>query len=120
LVSRVAASVLAPDGNLLDVPSGSEVAFLGPLAVRVLPSARERAVAARLDLLNIRAVREAQALTAPQLVAAFGAAAATALWREARGLDTAARWMAPPPRAAVAEETLPQETNDRRVLAARL
>jgi DNA polymerase IV len=120
LVSRVAASVLAPDGNLLDVPFGSEIAFLGPLAVRVLPSARERAVAARLDLLNIRAVREAQALTASQLAAAFGAAAATALWREARGLDAAPRRTAPPPRAAVAEETLAQETNDGRVLAARL
>jgi len=120
LVSRIAASVLAPDGNLLDVPAGSEVAFLGPLAVRVLPSARERLVAGRLDLLNIRAVRDAQALTGPQLLAAFGAGAAAALWREARGLDTAPRRTAAPPRAAVAEETLGQETNDRRVLAARL
>src|SRR5882672_4121135 len=113
LVSRVAASVLAPDGNLLDVLPGSELAFLGPLAVRVLPTARERAVAERLDLLNIRAVRDAQALSAPQLLAAFGVDAGTALWREVRGLDAA-------PRAAVAEETLAQETNDGRVLAARL
>jgi DNA polymerase-4 len=120
LVSRVAASVLAPDGNLLDVLPGSEVAFLAPLAVRVLPSARERAVAARLDLLNIRAVRDAQALSAPQLLAAFGAVAAAALWREARGLDAALRRAAAPQRTAVAEETLSQETNDGRVLAARL
>jgi len=120
LVSRVAASVLAPDGNLLDVLPGSELAFLGPLAVRVLPTARERAVAERLDLLNIRAVRDAQALSAPQLLAAFGVDAGTALWREVRGLDAAPRRMAAPPRAAVAEETLAQETNDGRVLAARL
>src|SRR5438552_709868 len=120
LVSRVAASVLAPDGELLDVLPGSEVAFLAPLAVRVLPVARERAVAERLDLLNIRAVRDAQALSAPQLLAAFGTAAAAALWREARGLDSAPRRPAAPPRVAVAEETLGQETNDGRVLAARL
>ncbi|HEU4335144.1 MAG TPA: hypothetical protein VFT32_11665, partial [Candidatus Eisenbacteria bacterium] len=48
LVSRVAAWVLAPDGQLLDVPSGSEVPFLAPLRVHVLPTARERAVSARL------------------------------------------------------------------------
>lgn len=121
LVSRVAASVLAPDGNLLDVLPGSEVAFLAPLAVRVLPTARERAVAERLDLLNIRAVRDAQALIVAQLLAAFGAGAGAALWREARGLDAAAaQAIAPPPRVAVAEETLGQETNDGRVLAARL
>ncbi|TMQ65180.1 MAG: hypothetical protein E6K79_05285 [Candidatus Eisenbacteria bacterium] len=120
LVSRVAASVLAPDGELLDVLPGSEVAFLAPLAVRVLPTARERAVAERLDLLNIRAVRDAQTLTAPQLLAALGAAAGGALWREVRGLDAAPRRTAAPPRVAVAEETLGQETNDRRILAARL
>jgi len=121
LVSRVAASVLAPDGNLLDVLPGSEVAFLAPLAVRVLPSARERAVAERLDLLNVRAVRDAQALSDPQLLAAFGARAAAALWREARGLDAApGRATSRRPRVAVAEETLGQETNDGRVLAARL
>jgi DNA polymerase IV len=121
LVSRVAASVLAPDGELLDVPHGSEVAFLAPLAVRVLPTARERAVAERLDLLNIRFVRDAQALSAPRLTAAFGARAAGALWREARGLDaTLPRRTAASSCAAVAEETLSQETNDGRVLAARL
>ena len=120
LVSRVAASVLAPDGNLLDVLPGSEVAFLAPLAVRVLPTARERAVAERLELLNIRAVRDAQALSAPQLLAAFGVGAGTALWREVRGLDAAPRRTAAPSRTAVAEETLAQETNDGRVLAARL
>lgn len=120
LVSRVAASVLAPDGELLDVLPGSEVAFLAPLAVRVLPSARDRAASARLDLLNVRAVREVQALSGAQLLAAFGAAAARALWREARGLDAAPLRVAAPTRVAVAEETLAQETNDRRVLAARL
>jgi hypothetical protein len=116
----VAASVLAPDGELLDVLPGSEVAFLAPLAVRVLPTARERAVAERLDLLNIRAVRDAQALSAPQLLAAFGAAAAGSLWREVRGLDSVPRRTVAPPRMAVAEETLGQETNDGRILEARL
>ena len=118
LVSGVAASVLAPDGELLDVPSGSEVAFLGPLKPRVLPAARERVVAARIDLLNLRVVRELQGLAPEQLAAAFGSAAG-ALWREARGLDALGRPAAPPPRVAVAEETLAQETNDLRVLAAR-
>ncbi|MGH7680837.1 MAG: hypothetical protein ACRENN_02500, partial [Candidatus Eiseniibacteriota bacterium] len=61
LVSCVAATVLAPDGELLDVLPGSEAAFLAPLAVRVLPSARERGVEERLDLLNARFVRDVQA-----------------------------------------------------------
>ena len=119
LVSRVAAGVLAPDGELLDVPRGGEVAFLAPLAVRVLPSARERAVAARLDLLNARAVGDLQALAIEPLRAAFGAAAAAALWRESRGLDAASRRALPTPVAA-AEETIAAETNDLRVLGARM
>jgi DNA polymerase-4 len=120
LVSRVAATMLAPDGELLDVLPGSEIAFLAPLAVRVLPSARERATEERLDLLNARAVRDVQALGLEQLHAAFGGRAASALWREARGMDGAPRRLAAPPRVAIAEETLAQETNDRRALAARL
>jgi len=59
-------------------------------------------------------------LSAPQLLAAFGGAAAAALWREVRGLDSAPRRTVAPPRMAVAEETLGQETNDGRVLEARL
>jgi DNA polymerase-4 len=120
LVSRIAATVLAPDGELLDVTPGSEVAFLGPLAARLLPAARARAVAPRLDLLNVRLVRDVQALDPAQLRAAFGAAAGTALWREARGLDPARGRAAPRVEASAAEETLGQETNDGRALGARL
>ncbi len=120
LVSRVAATVLAPDGNLLDVAPGSEAAFLAPLAVRVLPSSRERTTGERLDLLNARLVRDVQAWSPEQLRAAFAGPVAAALWREARGMDGAPRWAAAPPRVAIAEETLAQETNDRRILAARL
>jgi DNA polymerase-4 len=117
LVSQVAAGVLAPDGELLDVPVGSEVAFLAPLPVGVLPSARGRAEAERLGLLNIRFVRDVERLTPAQLRAAFGRVAG-ALWREARGVDpTPVRPRAAAPRA-VAEETLARETNDGRVLAA--
>jgi DNA polymerase IV len=117
LVSRVAAGVLAPDGELLDVPLGSEAAFLAPLPVGVLPSARGRAEAARLDRLNIRLVRDVERLTPAQLRAAFGRAAEP-LWREARGVDptpVSPREAAP---CAIAEETLARETNDGRVLAA--
>jgi DNA polymerase-4 len=120
LVSRVAATVLAPDGELLDVPPGGETAFLAPLGVRVLPVARERAVAARLDLLNAHAVGDVQAIAIEPLRAAFGTAAAAALWREARGLDAAPRHTALAACVAAAEETLAQETNDLRVLGARL
>jgi DNA polymerase-4 len=119
LVSRVAAGVLAPDGELLDVPRGGEIAVLPPLAVRMLPSARERVVAARLDLLNARAIGDIQAIAIEPLRAAFGAAAAAALWREARGLDAASRRALPMPVAAAAE-TLAEETNDLRVLGARM
>jgi DNA polymerase-4 len=117
LVSRVAAGVLAPDGELLDVPAGSEAPFLAPLPVRVLPSAGGRAEVARLDRLNIRLVRDVERLSPAQLRAAFGRAA-QALWQEARGVDptpVSPRGAAP---SAVAEETLARETNDGRVLAA--
>ncbi|HEX7078367.1 MAG TPA: hypothetical protein VF363_08095 [Candidatus Eisenbacteria bacterium] len=120
LVSGIAASVLAPDGELLEVPAGSEAAFLGPLAVRVLPASRPPLATSRLDLLNVRLVRDVQALTVPQMDAAFGAAAALALWRESRGLDGAPVRAAGAPPSAIAEETLAAETNDRRVLVARL
>ena len=119
LVSGVAAGVLAPDGELLDVRSGSEEAFLAPLSARVLPSARIASAASRLGVLNLRAVRDVQALTPAQLHAAFGALAAL-LWREARGLDTAPLRAVEPPPTAVTEETLASETNDRRVLALRM
>jgi DNA polymerase IV len=119
LVSRVAASILAPDGELLDIVPGTELEFLAPLAVRVLPSARHRRVAARLDTLNLRAVGDVQALSPLALRAAFGRAAGTSLWREARGIDGAPRRASPLPMAA-AEETLSDETNDRSVLGARL
>ncbi len=123
LVSGIAAHVLAPDGELLDVPGGSETAFLGPLRARVLPTARGRAHAERLDLLAVRQVRDVQALSIPQLAAAVGRDAALSLWREARGMDVAPGALdratdgAP---SAVAEETLAAETNDRRVLGARV
>lgn len=119
LVSSIAAGVLAPDGQLLDVASGSEAAFLGPLAVRVLPSARGAFASERLDLLSVRVVRDVQALDLTQLTAAVGRDSALGLWREARGLDGAERGTERPP-TTVAEETLPAETNDRRVLVARL
>ena len=120
LVSRVAAGVLAPDGQLLDVPRGGEIAFLAPLLVRVLPAARERVVASRLDLLNARAVGDVQAIAIEPLRAAFGAAPAAALWREARGLDAAPRRLALDACVAAAEETLAEETNDLRALGARM
>lgn len=119
LVSGIAARVLAPDGEFLDVRAGSEEAFLGPLAARVLPSARAAVVGSRLDLLAIRVVRDLQALSVGQLHAAFGASAPL-LWHEARGLDTAPLRAVEPPPAAVAEETLAAETNDSRALALRM
>jgi len=120
LVSGIAASVLAPDGELLEVPAGSEAAFLGPLAVRNLPASRLPLAMSRLDLLNVRQVRDVQALTLPQMDAAFGTAAALALWRESRGLDAPPARAAEGPPSAIAEETLAAETNDRRILVARL
>jgi len=120
LVSAVAAGVLAPDGELLDVPGGSEAAFLAPLAVRVLPSARGPLEAERLDLLSVRRVRDVQALALAHLEAAVGHRAALGLWRESRGLDGGPERPSERPPTAVAEETLAAETNDRRVLGARL
>jgi DNA polymerase IV len=120
LVSAIAASVLAPDGELLDIAPGAEIPFLAPLQVRVLPAANDRIAAPRLELLGLRAVGDVQALTPVQLRAAFERRTAGALWREARGIDATPRRSAAPARVAVAEETLGRETNDRRALLARL
>ncbi len=117
LVSRVASQVVAPDGDLLEVSSGSEASFLAPLGVGVLPAARVTRVAERLDLLNVRRVGEIQALSEAQLVRALGKNG-TLLWDQAHGVDPSP--VRPPehrPRAVV-EETLAQETNDSRVLSA--
>ena len=117
LVSRVAAQVVAPDGDLVDVSAGSEASFLAPLSVHMLPAARGAEVAPRLDLLSVRFVREVQALSPAHLARAFGKAGLL-LWRQARGVDsTPVRAPAFRPRVT-AEETLACETNDRRALAA--
>lgn len=117
LVSRVAAQVVAPDGDLLDVSSGSEASFLGPLAVDVLPAARGVEAAARLELLNVRLVRDVQALSLAHLARALGIEGSL-LWRQARGVDpTPVRPPDSRPRV-IAEETLARETNDGRVLGA--
>src|SRR2546425_5043491 len=111
LVSRVAAQVVAPDGDLLEVSRGSEASFLAPLEVGMLPAARSAEIAERLDLLNVRFVRDVQALAAPQLARALGKEGAL-LWNQALGVDPTP--VRPPERRprAVAEETLAQETND--------
>jgi len=117
LVSRVAAQVVAPDGDLLEVSTGSEASFLAPLSVSLLPAARETGAAARLDLLNVRLVREVQALSLAHLTGAFGREGAL-LWSQARGVDpTPVRAPGSRPRV-IAEETLGRETNDSRALAA--
>jgi DNA polymerase-4 len=117
LVSRVAAQMVAPDGDLLEVSMGSEASFLAPLRVGVLPAARSGAATERLDLLNVRFVREVQALSLPHLTGAFGGEGAL-LWSQARGIDpTPVRSPETRPRV-IAEETLGQETNDSRVLEA--
>src|SRR5258705_137908 len=74
LVSRVAAQVVAPDGDLLDVSSGSEASFLAPLPVDMLPAARGADVLPRLDLLSVRLVREVQALSLAHLTRASSSA----------------------------------------------
>jgi len=117
LVSRVAAQVVAPDGDLLEVSTGSEASFLAPLSVGVLPAARAAAVADRLDLLNVRLVREVQALSLAHLAGAFGGEGAL-LWSQARGVDpTPVRAPETGPRVSAAE-TLGRETNDERALTA--
>jgi len=117
LVSRVAAQVVAPDGDLLDVSSGSEASFLAPLSVDMLPAARGLDTAARLDLLNMRSVRQVQALPLADLARVFGKEGAL-LWSQSRGIDPTP--VCPPesrPRVVV-EEILARETNDGRVLSA--
>jgi DNA polymerase-4 len=117
LVSRVAAEVVAPDGDLVDVSSGSEATFLAPFPVDVLPSARRADVPERLELLSVRHVRQIQTLPTSYLARVFGKAGLL-LSTEACGVDPTP--VSPPesrPRIVV-EETLARETNDGRVLRA--
>jgi DNA polymerase-4 len=117
LVSKVAAQVAAPDGDLLEVSAGSEMSFLAPLPVTLLPAARAVPTASRLDLLNVRFVREVQSLSLPHLTGAFGRDG-LALWSEARGVDPSPVRAPEQKLRVLAEETLAQETNDSRALAA--
>ena len=117
LVSRVAAQVVAPDGDLLEVSTGSEASFLAPLSVDLLPAARRAEAATRLDLLNLRSVREVQALSLLHLSRAFGREGGS-LWSQARGLDPTPVRAPGSGARVIADETLASETNDSRALGA--
>lgn len=119
LVSKVATRVDKPDG-LREVPPGTESAFLGPLDVDYLPFVGP-ATLARLRQLGLHRIRDITALPLDLLTAAFGAAAGRELLDHARGIDPtpvlpddAARFV------TACSETLTPDTNDIRILRARV
>ncbi len=116
LVSGVAARVADRDG-LADVAPGREATFLSPLPVALLPAVRPHLEGRLLSELNLRRILEVAALPLSRLLLAFRQSGYP-LYRQARGLDDAP--VRPPSRqpAVHVDETLAEDANDDRLLAA--
>lgn len=119
LVSRVAARLIQPEGDVCEVACGGEAAFLAPLQVRLLPGLRQGTEEVLVDELNIRLVRQLAGIPIGYLAVVFGRFAPV-LHQWALGID---RTPVRPPRRApaiVEEVSLAEDTNDDRRLLAEL
>lgn len=119
LVSRVAARIIQPDGDVCDVEHGGEAAFLAPLTVRVLPELKQDTEEVLVEELNIRLIRQLAVIPIGYLTVVFGRVAYV-LHRQALGIDPTP--VRPPQRrpAIVEEGFLAEDTNDDRHLLAEL
>jgi DNA polymerase IV len=110
LIAKVASDQAKPRG-LLWVPHGSEVAFLGGLAVRRIPGIG-RATEAALKNIGIETVAQLQTLALDRLEDLFGRWG-TALYRKARGIDSYEFFLDAEPKSISHNQTFGQDTNDR-------
>jgi len=109
LVSKVASEQAKPRG-LVWVPSGSEAAFLAPLAVRRIPGIGKVSEAA-LKAMGIETVGQLQLASREQLEDTFGRWG-TALYRKARGIDSYEFFIDAEPKSISHNQTFGEDTND--------
>lgn len=117
LVAKVASEQAKPRG-LVWVPSGSEAAFLAPLAVRRIPGIG-RVTEAALRALGIETVAQLQLPSLRQLEETFGRWG-TALYRKARGIHSYEFFIDAEPKSISHNQTFGEDTNDRTQLQSAL
>src|SRR5271156_5624078 len=117
LVAKVASDQAKPRG-LVWVPSGSEAAFLAPLAVRRIPGIGKVTDAA-LKSLGIETIVQLQSLPLERLEESFGRWG-TALYRKARGIDSYEFFVDAEAKSLSHNQTFGADTNDAEKLQAML
>src|SRR5580658_8681801 len=117
LVAKIASEQAKPRG-LVWIPSGSEPAFLAPLAVRRVPGIGKVTDAA-LRALGIETIAELQAVPLERLESAFGQWG-TALFRKARGIDSYEFFVDAEPKSISHNQTFGDDTRDRETLESTL
>jgi DNA polymerase IV len=117
LVAKVASDQAKPRG-LVWVPSGSEAAFLAPLAVRRIPGIG-KVTEASLQSLGINTIADLQAVSLERLEETFGRWG-TALHRKARGIDSYEFLMDAEPKSISHNQTFGKDTSDAALLQSTL
>jgi DNA polymerase-4 len=117
LVAKVASDQAKPRG-LVWVPSGSDAAFLAPLAVRRIPGIGKVTDAA-LKSLGIETIAQLQSLPLERLEESFGRWG-TALYRKARGIDSYEFFVDAEAKSLSHNQTFGADTNDAEKLQAML
>src|ERR1700689_4492583 len=117
LVAKVASDQAKPRG-LVWVPSGSEAAFLAPLAARRIPGIGKVTEAA-LKSLGIETIAQLQQVPLQRLEEVFGKWG-QALYRKARGIDSFEFFVDAEPKSISHNQTFGHDTNEREILESTL
>src|SRR5271167_585256 len=117
LVAKIASEQAKPRG-LVWVPSGSEAAFLAPLAVRRIPGIGKVTDEA-LRGLGIETIAQLQIVPLERLEETFGQWG-TALFRKVRGIDSYEFFVDAEPKSLSHNQTFGEDTRDRELLESTL
>jgi len=117
LVAKIASEQAKPRG-LVWIPSGSEAAFLAPLAVRRVPGIGKVTDDA-LRGLGIETIAQLQQIPLERLEETFGQWG-TALFRKARGIDSYEFFIDAEPKSLSHNQTFGEDTRDRELLESTL
>ena len=109
LVSKIATDTVKPNGQI-EVPPGTEKAFLAPLPVEKIPMVGKETAAQlhRLGIFFIRQLAETPRNTLSSLLGKHGAA----LWEKAQGVDHSPVVPYHEPKSISTENTLEQDSQD--------
>jgi DNA polymerase IV len=117
LVAKIASEQAKPRG-LVWIPTGSEAAFLAPLAVRRIPGIG-RVTDDALRGLGIETIAQLQVVPLERLEETFGQWG-TALFRKARGIDSYEFFVDAEPKSLSHNQTFGEDTRDRELLESTL